>query len=1167
MRLSKIKLAGFKSFVDPTTITLPSNLVGVIGPNGCGKSNVIDAIRWVMGETSARHLRGDSMEDVIFNGSSARKPVGSASVELSFDNSDGTVGGQFASYAEISIRRIVTRDGNSQYFLNNTRCRRKDITGMFLGTGLGPRSYAIIEQGMVSRLVEARPEEMRTYIEEAAGISKYKERRRETETRISHTRDNLSRLNDLRDEIDKQIRHLQRQAQLAERYKRLKQDERQCESELLAMRLADIDRQVEAARAELLTRQTAMEAVLADQRQIEARIERARAQHVEATDACTRVQATYYNTQSEISRLEQQLLHTREMRDRQLQDRQANEQQLAVLADELARDESRLGDLDALLARSGSELDAARSAQEYSAGMLVEAERALNAWQEGWQSFNLEIREQQQICQVEQTRLEHLIAHQERLTRRIGEVDSERSTISLVDIRARLAAQQRIHDEASAGVDEAARRLESLAGQISSEREVEQSCGGEIESTLSELESRRGRLEALRAIQQTALGDDQAVISEWLATTGLDQHPRLVRELDVDPGWTKAVETVLGDFLQAILVDRRDDHMEGFPDATLVLLEKGQELAQVPAATLASRVRHAGRLGAMLASVHCADTLDEALRISRDLAAGASVITPDGVWLGRDWLRINRGMANSGVLAREQEIRTLMVDMTRRESEVATLNARRQAARSLLATLEQERTQALQQLSEAERQRHEVLALMQTLERDGIRAEQRLATLGTDRLQAENELGTLASTIEDARSRLQVAEQSLQGLGERRPGLQAEQEARLSAYNIWRERAEHDRGIVARLMIEQQGRRTERSAAGEALDRTAQQRRRLLEQQQALDERIAGAAEPLAGLQQALDLQLACQVEVQRELTARRTELEAVEAAIKADEHRRHALDRQVAAARDALEGLRVTAREHEVRRENLVERFAATGMVFEEVIGRLHTEGLADAPDVAAWEQRLGELRAKIERLGPINLAAIGEFAEQSERKTYLDQQHADLTAALETLEQAIRKIDRETRTRFQETFDQINAGLKRLFPRLFGGGHAYLGMEGEDLLAAGVTVMARPPGKRNSHIHLLSGGEKALTAVALIFSIFELNPAPFCLLDEVDAPLDEANVGRFCEIVSEMAKTVQFVVITHNKTTMEMTRQLMGVTMNEPGVSRLVAVDIDEAIKLAAS
>ncbi|MBL8224526.1 MAG: chromosome segregation protein SMC [Chromatiales bacterium] len=1161
MRLSKIKLAGFKSFVDPTTVNLPGNLSGIVGPNGCGKSNVIDAVRWVMGETSARNLRGDSMDDVIFNGSGTRKPVGSASVELFFDNSSGTIGGQFASYAEISIRRTVSRDGQSQYFLNNVRCRRKDITNLFLGTGLGPRSYAIIEQGMVSRLVEARPEDLRIYIEEAAGISKYKERRRETENRMQHTRDNLARLNDLRDEVEKQIRHLQRQAQVAEKYRGLKQQERDVEAELLAIRLGEIDRLLAADRLDLGSQQTELEAIVAGQRQAEADIERARAAHVEASDAFTTAQAAYYALQSEISRLEQALAHGRELRDRQQQDLDSSTIQLDAMTAEIERDQAALEASTAALAGFEPQLAAAREAQQVSAGELARLEAALDAWQERWTEFNLDVKEQQQQQQLAETRRGHLQSNRERLARRAEAMDAERAGIALADIEARLAAQLGDQESASAGVAGERERLAAVTGELGTRRSAEQQVSAAIENLRGSLESRRGRLQTLEAVQGAALGNQEAVLGGWLSGQDFGERDRLVHSLEVEAGWERAVETVLGDFLQAFLVPASSDCAGNLPDTTVALVDRGAPGRPPRPGTLAARLGNAGALQDLLESVVAATTLDEALALRGSLAAGQSVITPDGVWLGPGWVRISRSQRYGGVIAREHEIRALSGEVATAEAELADLAARRVAERQRIVELEAEQRDCQARVAAAERRSVETAGAAQQLRQELARAQSRLAALADEWQAVQGELAGLDESLVTNAADHEAASSRLAALEGQREAYKAEQEQLLGAYNAAREQADRDQAAIAALTVEYESRRATHDGAARALERVLAQRGQVTARITSLQAGIEAAAAPLAATSTELDAQLARQAEVQQEQTRKREALEALEIEVRSAEARRHDGERKAAARREAVDALRLRVREAEIRREALAERMAATGCTLAEVKPRLP----ADA-DATQWDSRLAALRASIEKLGSINLAAIDEFAEQTERKTYLDAQYADLAAALETLEQAIRKIDRETRTRFQETFENINSGLQRLFPRLFGGGHAYLSLEGDEVLSAGVTLMARPPGKRNSHIHLLSGGEKALTAVALIFSIFELNPAPFCLLDEVDAPLDEANVGRFSEIVRDMSQRVQFIVITHNKTTMEMLGQLTGVTMNEPGVSRLVSVDIDEAVKLAA-
>ena len=644
MRLTKIKLAGFKSFVDPTPIHFPSNLVGIVGPNGCGKSNVIDAIRWVMGETSAKHLRGDSMADVIFNGSSSRKPVGTASVELYFDNSDGSVGGQYAEYSELCIKRAVSRDGTSQYFLNNVRCRRKDITGIFLGTGLGPRSYAIIEQGMISRLIEAKPEEMRVYIEEAAGISKYKERRRETENRIRHTRDNLDRLNDLREEVEKQIKHLQRQKRQAERYKELKQEERTLEAELLAIRLTDLQRHLEQQEQQLSQAQTSLEAAISEQRSVEAQIEQARQKQVEETDAFNEAQARSFAVQGEVARLDQDLAHARETRERHREDLDVASTQLEKINQEIDDDRLQLEQLESSLEQLAPDLERAREAERSAADTLHKVEAAMHEWQKTWHDFTVETKEHQRVSHGESTRIEQIEARLERLKQRDEELVEEQQGLSLEDVEQELLVKARSEEEARQTVERLARARAQSDREITQLREQEQQFGAELEAVRAELDSGRGRVETLEALQKAALGDDQEDIRDWVAKQDLEGRPHLAQKLEVEKPWERAVETVLGDFLQAICVTRCEDHLSSLPSADVMLVNTGAEPVEADG-TLLQKVTHAGSAAALLGAVRTAETMDKALSLQQRLEPGQSVITPDGVWLGAGWVRINRGSA------------------------------------------------------------------------------------------------------------------------------------------------------------------------------------------------------------------------------------------------------------------------------------------------------------------------------------------------------------------------------------------------------------------------------------------------------------------------------------------------------------------------------------------
>ena len=1167
MRLSKIKLAGFKSFVDPTTIRFPSNLIGVVGPNGCGKSNVIDAVRWVMGESSAKHLRGDSMTDVIFNGSSARKPVGTASIELVFDNSDGSAGGQYAGFGEISARRVLSRDGTSSYFLNGARCRRKDITGLFLGTGLGPRSYAIIEQGMISRLIEAKPEELRMYLEEAAGISKYKERRRETETRIRHTRENLDRLNDLREEVEKQIRHLQRQARTAERYREMKSEERRLEAELLVLRLAGLEAEAGAQKSLLGERETAVQAAVAELRRVEAELEAARERHREEGEALNAVQGEYYRIGAEIARLEQAIQHARELRSRQSQELEQSEQGMLEIRQHIERDSELLAELNQVLGTLGPELEAARAAEARSAEALRSAEQAMQDWQTGWESFNREASAARETVEVERARIEQLDGQVARLAERRRRIEEE---------RARLAAEAGDQDLDALALElDRARELEQstqaqdmkVRDEIVQLREQDQQLVAQLDEGRSSLQTLRGTLASLDALQQAALGRRGDNAGKWLEGQGLAERPRLAERLSVEPGWERAVETVLGQYLEAVCVEEIDaiagalDSLE--QGAASFFETAGDEGRGGDEAMLVSRVRGVPGAVALLGGVYAAEDLRGALERRRSLAPHESVITREGIWLGPNWLRVNRAEdPRSGVLAREQEIRELRASLGGAAYEIEELAARHEEVRTRLAMLEASRDEVRQQAADAHRTAAGLQATLQTARSRMEQTASRLSALEREAGEVDTQLSEADGAIRGSRGRLQEGIELMSGFEGRRQGLEAERERLLTALQDVREQARTDRSAAQEIAIRVESRRSSLDSAGLSMQRFQDQMARFSARKDELERQLEAGVQPLAERQSALEALLAQRLEVEASLAAARRTVQAVEDELRELQDQRSARDQVVERVREELEGLRLSAREVTVRLQTAVEQFAATGFELEALRAEL-----PESAEPSAWEEQISQLAARIERLGPINLASIDELKEQSERKQYLDAQLADLNDALGTLENAIRRIDRETRTRFKETFDRVNAGMQELFPRLFGGGNAYLQLESEDLLEAGVTVMARPPGKRISTIHLMSGGEKALTAVALVFAIFQLNPAPFCMLDEVDAPLDDANVGRFCDIVKTMSEKVQFIIITHNKTTMEMVNQLTGVTMHEPGVSRLVAVDIDEAVQMVAS
>lgn len=1169
MRLSKIKLAGFKSFVDPTIIPFPSNLVGVVGPNGCGKSNVIDAVRWVMGESSASRLRGDSITDVIFNGSSSRKPIGAASVELLFDNTETTLEGQYAKYSEISIRREVSRDGISNYFLNGTRCRRKDITGVFLGTGLGPRSYSIIEQGMISRIIEAKPEEMRVFIEEAAGISKYKERRKETSNRIKHTRENLDRLQDLLEEVEKQLKHLDRQAKTAERYGRLKEEERRTTAELLALRLADLDHRSSESTSRLNEKETALQAIIAEQRKIEAQIEEMRVNQTDLSDEFNEVQARYYKSGSEIGRLEQAIEHAKDLRLRQKQDLEQAILGAKEIAAHIDKDQTEIAQLELSLSELVPGLEQARETERRSVDSLQRAEAALAGWQEQWDAYTLKSSEALQVRNVEQTRAEQIESRLQSLVDRRKKIEEAEPASSIEELKSRFEKLSAEEQRKRHARDEFDRHLVDVSEKIQKLREQDQKLTRLVDERRNTLQTAHGKLASLEAVQKAALGQSDESIQSWLDACGIDGNNRVAQSLEVEEGWERAVETVLGEYLQAICVSDVATAAAGLANlkdgrATLLIDSGSASSSDSSAASLASKISKAPyAIIEELRSVRVADSLEQALTIRAQVGDAGSVVTRDGIWLGPHWLRVTRDKdSNSGVLGREHDIRRLKAELKEIQSRAESARKLMLDGRARLIQLE-ERRETLQRdsaalLKEYSEAKSGVDAARYQLDQANARraaAAEEGGEIERERFAAEEQIRVSKAQYANAVAILSDLSAEKASLEQRRDDLRVElQNAR--------ERADQDRKLAQDMAIQFESRRTSKESAAQSLQRMESQRRHFLSREKDIADQLAQSESPLEKNKALLEEQLEIRVSVEADLAQARRKVESVENELRELDQTRMRLDQSVDEARTAVGEAKMVVQEIRVRREGLAEQFDKTGFDLAEV-----SQALPEESGIASWEEKLERTRARIDRLGPINLAAIDEFKEQSARKEYLDSQLKDLNDALETLEGAIRKIDRETRTRFRETFTNIDSGFKKLFPKLFGGGHAYLEMTGDDLLTAGVTVMARPPGKRNSTIHLLSGGEKALTAVALVFAIFELNPAPFCLLDEVDAPLDDANVGRFCDIVKEMSSMVQFVFITHNKVTMEIARQLTGVTMQEPGVSRLVAVDLDEAVKMAAS
>ena len=1107
------------------------------------------------------------MTDVIFNGSSARKPVGQASVELVFDNHDHKLTGEYANFTEVSVKRRVDREAQSTYFLNGTKCRRKDITDIFLGTGLGARSYSIIEQGMVSRLIESKPEELRVYIEEAAGISKYKERRKETENRVKRTKENLERLEDIRDELGRQMQHLKRQSVAAEKYGELKAEERQTSANLNALRWRSLDAELKKNQEKISQLEIQIEAIIADQRALDASAEQHLADNTELTDALGVVQSRFYSLGNDIARIEQSIEHHIDRVEQLKLNLLETESGWEQTREELDVDLKKITQLDAELKNVEPELGTTENKEQQSAAELAASETALQEWQQAWDEFNQGAEEPRQTAEVEQSRIQQLEQSIDRALERRKRLLEEQNRLSdspwSVDASEDEQQLQALEQEVSLLRSEL-----STSNEVIAYRQSIADNQSQLDQLRSELQTAQGKLTSLEALQQAALGQDNPKLNQWLKAKGFGNQLRLAESLRIESGWELAVESVLGESLQAICIEGLDNIAQvlddlplgklSFFDVRAVPIDSSNNLG-LP--LLGAKVGCDWQLGNLLQGIYVAKSLTEALAHKDQLSPSETIVTRDGVWLGSNWIQVKSISAQDSIVERRGLISELFLQLRRLEADIEILEQDRTALRASLKAAELKRESSQADVADKTRLLGDVKSRLSAQRAKAEEISVRKQQLTKELQELERLIGLEESQIGEARARLQSALDSMAQDEDRRAQLELKREDVRSTLLIAREKSRKYKDRVHDLELRRQSAVAQLKSTRETMDRMASQVQRSKERIESLTGQIEESHEPLKNMRGDLETLLAQRLEVEKDLIEAKAMLDENEHAMRKLEQERNDKQAQQNSLRETLMQNRLTSEGATVKRDALIEQLTEANFELDAVIRQL-PEALTESE----CEQALEKLGNRIQRLGPINLAAIDEYRTQSERKVYLDKQNEDLERALVTLQNAIRKIDKETRTRFKETFDKINGGLQSLFPRIFGGGHAYLDMTGEDLLDTGVAIMARPPGKRNSTIHLLSGGEKAMTAIALVFSIFHLNPSPFCLLDEVDAPLDDANVGRYANLVAEMSANVQFIFITHNKITMEVANQLLGVTMHEAGVSRIVAVDIDEAAELAA-
>ena len=1174
MRLNSIKLSGFKSFAEPTTFQLPGQLVGVVGPNGCGKSNIMDAVRWVLGESKASELRGESMQDVIFSGSGQRKPASRASVELVFSNEDARAGGQWNQFAEIAVKRILTRDGSSSYHINNQPVRRRDVQDVFLGTGLGPRAYAIIGQGTISRIIESKPEELRMFLEEAAGVSKYKERRRETENRLRDTRDNLTRVDDILRELNGNLDKLEKQAEVAGRYRSLQDDGTLKLHQLWFLRHRDAAGEQQRIEKDVTAAVLALESKTAELRQGEAELETIRQAHYAASDELHASQGRLAEASLEVSRLEERIRYVVEGRQRAELRLTELVLQTAQWADRRAQAEAELEQLAEQVASADEHSEVLAAQAEEHADRLPGLEDAVRAAQSAASAQRTLVAGVQQQIQVLASDSRNIEDQSRQIGTRRDRLAAEKRQLAAPDAE-RIAQLQQQFGSAEAAREVADARLAELGEQVPSLDDARRARQAELTAEAGRQTDFSARLDALRALQDKV--QTEGKLRPWLAKHGLDGLAGLWTRIHIEPGWETALEAALRERINALEVGRVET-VRAFaadaPPAKLVFYTPGvvgtpQGVMKTGANATLSRLSDLLRVGDAglkalltdwLEGVYTAASLDDALAARTRLQHGEVLMTREGHAASAHAVSFYApDSEQAGLLARAQEIENLD-----RQLRAQTLIA--EEARSALIRAEAAYSHAAEHLATARRESAEAQSRAHQWQVELLRLTQQAEQTQSRSAQLDDELAEIDAQQEELNERRATGEARFEDLDIELAATQ-ERHAELDDAVIQAERTLAAAREQLRT-LERQAQESQFAARSLAARRSELQRGIESAVQQVATNALAEAqlneelvrftdASAQAGLQDALALKL----DREAALAAQRSQYDDLTLRLRRADEQRMQHEHSLQPMRDRITKLQLEAQAAQLGGAQYLEQLVAANVDFEVLAQGIESQGVR----LHGLQTEIDRINREITALGAVNLAALEELSTSRERKTFLDAQNADLMDAIGTLEGAIHKIDLETRDLLGTTFNQVNEHFGRMFPTLFGGGQAKLVMTGDEILDAGVQVLAQPPGKKNSTIHLLSGGEKALTAIALVFAIFQLNPAPFCLLDEVDAPLDDANTERYAKLVKEMAKGTQFLFISHNKIAMEMAEQLIGVTMQEQGVSRIVAVDMDVAVSLA--
>ncbi len=1154
MRLSSLKLAGFKSFVDSTTLIFPDRRTAVVGPNGCGKSNVIDAIRWVMGESSARQLRGGAMSDVIFAGTAQRKPVSQASVELRFENTLGKLGGEYNAYTELSVRRQVNRDGRSDYFLNGTRCRRRDITDIFLGTGLGPRSYAIIEQGMINRLIDAKPDDMRVFIEEAAGVSRYQARRRETMQHLEHTRQNLSRLQDIDDELQSQMRSLKRQSQATIKYHELEQQQLALNIQIWSVHYA-LAEQTQAQYTQQLTSLGEQYRALRGQRnQAETDWQTGNQLLSELLAKAEPMQQHWQHTERELSQLEnwiQQYQQDTQQRQHQIEQWQQNQQAITA---QLAQDEQQIATLTKEMIANQHAIAAATQQMQQCEQLLATSVQAYQQAEQSEQHVQQQHQHEQQQQQKLAQQLDSMQRAQLRLEQQIQQTSEQLAQLENQQQRAEL--EDLILEKQDLLVDQTRlqQQQNALQQQLGTTQQQLHTLSATLQQKQQQKQQAQSEFDALQKLQTQIIKP-----SPTSSSNHEDKQPVLLQQLKLSEQaqpHVALIEKLMGEWLLARELTTFSADQTSSRHYLTVSDQSSHALQHDSVTALYEWVQPP--LSCWQA-VGVVNSYAQALALQHQLKDQQSLLSLDGFWLGVNW-QVNLNLDDSaarqqGVLQQQQRQQQLKQQLDALTHNIEPLIAEQQQLNAAILTdqsdlkpIEQQLKQIISNAQQLDLQRARLESTLQANEQQMAQLKQQQIelqlSLQDDQAQIAEwhmELASVQVRLTQLQPQLEQAQQQLRQCQQQRQDAQLQHQV---AQQQWQQ-----------LQHSQQQLNLQQQATQQSVLRAQPQQQHI--EQQLLQLERAQAESLLAYPAQVAQLEQST-VLAQQARTAWHKWQQQLE--FRQQEQQR-------------LTELRQQGQSHEDQLRDALEKTRLDWQDCKNKMEQAHlqltelkaTPQAVDVNELEGWQQQLEKIQQQIQRLGTLNLSAPEALAEVSLRHEELAHQILDLQQTIAQLEQAMKSIDQETRALFMHTFEKVNTELGVLFPKVFGGGEASLSLESD--WQSGVRLMARPPGKRNSSLALLSGGEKALTALALVFAIFRLNPAPFCVLDEVDAPLDDANVQRFCHLVKELSQQVQFIYITHNKLAMTMATDLLGVTMPEAGASRLVAVNIEQAAKFSAT